>query len=325
MLYGAIAASKIMPPTQAEAIFYGAGNLTILVRSLLQASATFAGTGSLSLSAAITNPILQGSALFAGAGQMIAELSPPDDSATTAWVAAVVSAGGTVSDERKSLVNNLVLGLKSDGLWTKLDRLWLFAAENSQSALIDLVAASSASLVATNPTFTADRGFTGNASGYINTGFNATSGTPKFTQNDSHWSLWNLKGDAISGNTGIHGNGGAGGAQWSYYNGGHYRLINDNGIGGAYDAPSSLIGHHLVSRPSSTNSYHYRNGSLYQNPAATSSAVLNANFYVLWDSTANAKSVMEVAAYSIGSNLNGGSDASNFYNRLQTYMTAVGL
>jgi hypothetical protein len=69
------------------------------------------------------------------------------------WAAAVVAAGGSVSGTltsgRKKLINDLIMGLMADGVWSKLDRLWLFAAENSQSALIDIKGAVSATAVNT--------------------------------------------------------------------------------------------------------------------------------------------------------------------------------
>jgi hypothetical protein len=36
---------------------------------------------------------------------------------------------------RKLLYNNLITGLKADGLWTKLDLLYIFAAHNSADSL----------------------------------------------------------------------------------------------------------------------------------------------------------------------------------------------
>lgn len=305
--------------------FAGAGTFSAngsLLNPIAQGTALFTGVGNLSVGGDLSNPMQQqGTASFAGAGNLSVNI---DNSETLAWAAAVVSAGGTVSSARRNLITNLISGLKADGLWSKLDRLWLFAAENSQSALIDLVSTSTASLVATNPTFTADEGYTGNASGYIDTNFNATSGTPKFTQNDGHWSMWNLNGDAVSGNTGFCGNGGTGGAQWSYFSSVHYQFLNDGSGTGTLTIPS-LVGHHMVSRSSSTQRKHYHDGSSILTSTSTSGAPLNATFVVLYDRTTNAKSVMQAAAFSIGSNLNGGSDASNFYNRLHTYMTAIGL
>ena len=112
------------------------------------------------------------------------------DSDTTAWISAVTTAGGSVSSGRQTTVNNLIVGLKSDGVWTKLDRLWLFAGENTESALIDLVARSSATAV-NSPTFTTDRGYVSDGTtSYINTGYNASTQGVNFTLNSSHVALW---------------------------------------------------------------------------------------------------------------------------------------
>lgn len=87
------------------------------------------------------------------------------------WKASVVAAGGTVSDARLGLVSTLIGSLKTAGVWGLLDRLWLLAAENSQSALIDLVARAFATAI-NSPTFTADRGYAGNGStSYLKSGF----------------------------------------------------------------------------------------------------------------------------------------------------------
>src|SRR5262245_4406995 len=111
------------------------------------------------------------------------------DAATTAWVNAVVTNGGTVSAGRQTTVNTLITTLKSAGIWTKLDRLWLWAAENQPSALTDLVGLSLATAV-NSPCFTADRGYTGNGStSYIDTLFDPTTGTA-FNQNSCHFSVW---------------------------------------------------------------------------------------------------------------------------------------
>src|SRR5215475_3606794 len=82
------------------------------------------------------------------------------DAATTAWVAQVVTNGGSVSSGRQTLVDNFIVGAKADGFWTKLDRLWFHWAENQPQALTDMIALTLATAV-NSPTFTVDRGYTG--------------------------------------------------------------------------------------------------------------------------------------------------------------------
>ena len=111
------------------------------------------------------------------------------DPATTAWVGAVVASGGTVSGARQTLVNTLIVGLKADGIWTKLDRLWIFAAENSFSAVIDLVALAEA--LASGVTFTPNRGYAGNgSSSFVRSFFRPATDGVAWTLNSAHIAVW---------------------------------------------------------------------------------------------------------------------------------------
>lgn len=112
------------------------------------------------------------------------------DSDAKAWKAAVTGAGGSVSIGRLGAVSALISALKNGGVWSNLDRLWLLAAENSQQALVDLVARASATAV-NAPAFTANRGYQGNGtSSWIDSGFNAATAGGNFSQNDASWGVW---------------------------------------------------------------------------------------------------------------------------------------
>lgn len=110
------------------------------------------------------------------------------DASTTAWVNAVVAAGGTVSDTQKTRVDALIVGLKADSLWTLLDAMWIPAGELvSQQALIDIKSLTSATAVG-SPGLAAG-GYVGNgSSAYINTNFTAYS---NFTQNSCAFGYYN--------------------------------------------------------------------------------------------------------------------------------------
>lgn len=115
--------------------------------------------------------------LFGGA---VKGVKDPD---ALAWGTAV---GLLSTDPRLALIETLIVTLKTAGVWTVFDRLWLFAAQNSTQALTDLVTRSVATAVNT-PTFTADRGVTGNGStSYINTNYDPTVNGVNFTQNAGH-------------------------------------------------------------------------------------------------------------------------------------------
>jgi hypothetical protein len=115
------------------------------------------------------------------------------DAAALAWRAAVIAGGGTVSAPRLLLVGALAVSLKSAGVWTSLDRLWLLAAENTQSALIDIKAVAPSTAVAA-PGFTVDRGYQGNGTtAYIDSGFNwqvPSIGANHYVQDSAGFGVW---------------------------------------------------------------------------------------------------------------------------------------
>jgi hypothetical protein len=256
------------------------------------------------------------------------------DAATTAWAAQVVTNGGTVSAGRKTTVNNLITGLKSDGVWTKLDRLFILAAENTQSALTDLKGLALA-VVHSTPTFTIDRGYTGtdgSTAVYIDTGFNPSTAGGNYTQNSAHLSVWSNSNITPSSAGGIlTGGDGSGGLPASniyaqYSDGNAYFRIND-AANSAGTANANSTGHYIASRTGASLSAGYKNGSLFATLNQTSGALANISVVIL--ATQNPSGVgqgcpHQITMQSIGGGLSA-TDASNFYNRLRTYMTAVGV
>lgn len=234
---------------------------------------------------------------------------------TVSWAAAVVTAGGTVSAGRESVVDTLIAGLKTDGIWSKLDRLWLFAAENTQSALLDLVSRSTASVVG-SPTFTANSGYAANGSSYINTNFNWATNGVTFVQNSAHISCWNLV-DGADANPAIAGSGAAvEGIYPKYSDNTAIIRINDGASTGGIATIGVATGLFLGNRDSSTGRQAYQNGvSLGTYASNASQAPQSASMLAYTHSH---------AAVSAGGSLNS-TDQLAFYNRLRTYMTAVGV
>src|SRR5262249_42332643 len=127
------------------------------------------------------------------AGSPIWNVPVGDDGNANAWAQFVVLSGGTVSAARLRIVGTLIQGLKADGVWSKLDRLWLLAAENTTSALIDVKNLGAAGVIG-SPTFTANRGYAGTdlvtATDYISTNINVSTLGGQYTQNSAHFSVW---------------------------------------------------------------------------------------------------------------------------------------
>jgi hypothetical protein len=250
---------------------------------------------------------------------------------TLAWESAVVGDGGSVSAGRLSLVNTLIAGLKTDGIWTKLDRLWLFAAENSQSALRDLVAASAATAV-NSPTFAADDGFTGDgATSYVDTNYNPTVSGTNYVLDSAHIGVWNNTVDTTDTSCTVGAVGGSFNEIFIVYgNEGNKTAITINNGGPTFTLTTVVevsTGFWQANRSGASATQIYRNGASVGSGTVASSQLCNAEFYACAlnnDGTPALFSVNQVAAASFGGSLNT-TESDALYDRLQTYMTAVGL
>lgn len=229
-------------------------------------------------------------------------------------------------DTRKGHIDTLIAGLKSDGVWTLLDRLYVCAAHDEQAARVDWITAANVLTAVNSPTFTTDRGFTGDgATSYLNTGFNPLSGTPKYTQNDATMGVW--CGTDVS--------------AFNQYDIGHSTramicarnstnilcYINNGATNGPLGGANTSVGNSMWTRRSSTVVEVYKNGASLAETTATSSAPYNLNFLLCAGmgsgGTPSGYSTRRVQAGYWGSQMSD-AQASAMHNRLATYMTAVG-
>lgn len=95
---------------------------------------------------------------------------------------------------RKALYAAMIDTLVAGGVWTKIDALYLFAAADAPTALINLKSSSFGATAVNSPTFTVDRGYAGNGTtSLVDTNFNPiTATTPNFAQNSAHMGAWVL-------------------------------------------------------------------------------------------------------------------------------------
>ena len=217
---------------------------------------------------------------------------------TMGWIGKVHELGGTVSSTRRTLVDALISGLKSDGVWTKLDRLWLFAAENATSALVDLKAGVAATTVNYNPTTNATNFVqnSGCAFGWSNTAGVDGGGllgqssisiaiVPEYTDSNCYWGIDTPANESTGG------------------------LGDGTGLW-------------LANRSGASAEQLYRNGSSVATGTVTSQAVQNQNLFAL--RVAGIYSARQCCCLGVGGSLNA-TEQGNLYNRLRTYMTAVGV
>ncbi len=246
------------------------------------------------------------------------------DTNAAAWYSAVIAAGGNVSLPQMYLVDNLIKGLKTDGLFTILDRLWLFASDSTIQALIDVIA----TVTATNNgvSFTIRQGYTGDGTHHIDTGFNASTAGGNYTQNSAHLGIWYLgPGTGITGDGVISAGSNATSNTVIYTpfdgDGNIYLRINDAVSTGATVAYPGA-GFYQGVRSSSTARTGYFNGSSIQNVSQASGALENSKFFVFGNAPFGINFGAKVAIACIGAAMNA-TQASNFYTRLNTYMSGV--
>jgi hypothetical protein len=229
-------------------------------------------------------------------------------------------------------LQDLIDGLTTDGVWAKLDRLWIYAQLTEGVALVDLVVSDVATAV-NSPTFTANKGYTGedvaSPTKYINTNYNPVTDAINYSLNDAHMSAWSVTNVAAV-------NGGCwlgltdGGASITeltvtFTDGNIYSRINASAINAG--TTTARAGHWISTRDSSTTDQLYKNGSLFASPNATSNSVTNLDFFALARNQAGSPLIgtpNQLAMVSMGGALDS-TLATAFYNRLRTYMTAVGV
>lgn len=247
------------------------------------------------------------------------------------WVATVLANGGTVTPARKALMFDLIRGSKSVGAWTKCDRFYIVAAENTVSARTDLI---SRDLMTVNgsPPFVTDRGYTGtdaSSTVYANTHFNPTTATgEKFLQNDCHVSVWSAT-NVTSGASGGALIGTAGSTSHTnlypkYSDGNCYYRLNDNAGGDGFVSSTSQ-GHFLAVRTGASAKQCWKNGTSADTGSAPSQAIINQDFAVLGGGPAFASgSACQLSMASIGGSLTS-AEVAAWYTVLRTHMTAIGV
>ncbi|RWL19735.1 MAG: hypothetical protein EOR57_14170 [Mesorhizobium sp.] len=230
---------------------------------------------------------------------------------------------------RKVLINSFIVSLKSAGVWTKLDALWIMAAADSQAArqnwkvdLYNLTAVSS-------PTFTTDRGFAGDGSAsHLTTGFTPSTAGGQFALNSSHLGVWSRT-NAQTAGVAIGARTAAGSHQSliiirSASDLEVHRLNQD--ANGASSASTDSSGDFIARRSGAAATALLRNGTSISTGTVASTALTTAGVVL---GALNTGGVIgnfnnyQLAAASIGASLSD-AEVTAFYNAKLAYLQAVG-
>jgi hypothetical protein len=269
---------------------------------------------------------------FTLAGQDVTLTGPSFDSATTAWEAAVVTAGGTVSGTQKTRVDTLIKALKAHSLWTVQDRIWLFASENVQQATIDIV--NLATATNSGATHTASQGYAGNASStFVDTGFGASVNGVNYTRNSASYSVYVRTSRTTAANKAalaFRDDAGSGAVSRILpHAAGNVIIAVINGTGFAQTADSNAQGFYTVSRTASTTTEVYKNSSSTSifSDATASTALVSTTFYVGAEHLSGGGNTFfsddQIAIVAFGPGLSG-ANAAQFQTDVNAYMTSLG-
>lgn len=237
---------------------------------------------------------------------------------TNAEAAAYVAAMSVnPTDTRKGLIDTFIGSLKSAGVWSLLDLIYLMAAHDSQAGLLNLKAPASFTLVpVASPVFATDLGYTGDgSSSYLRTQWNGSTNGVNFTLNNASAWAW----CTTSGGTFDHACGANDNTHRTYLgpNLQSYRVNGPENTGS-----TTPVGLHGVSRASSSTTKGWKNGvQVGSDFTATSDAVANAEMWVCSESNGD-HCTNQVAFAAFGAALTGKEVA--FYNAVQTYLHAIG-
>jgi hypothetical protein len=271
-------------------------------------------------------PVLPG--FPSGAFDNKAALDPAGSSACSQYTTFIARTSGTSATEQAAY-QAMICGMVSDGTWSLLDTLYIFATNSQTTALLNLVSTSNTGTTHGTVSFTADQGYTGDGSTfYIDTGWQPTDG-PNFTQNSAAFGVYALT-NAVNGSVQM--------GQDALANFDAGLKINVSGVTTrAYiSAVSSNVllatnstenGQFSVLRTSSTATAIYLNGSsIGSSSIDTSGALSAANLYIFAN---NAGTPGDFASLQMSAAWTGGGMNSTqllaVQSRINGYMTALGI
>lgn len=232
------------------------------------------------------------------------------------------------TNARKGLIDTLVGSIKTAGVWSKLDCLWLTAAADSQAARQNWLGDQYNLTPVSAPSFTPDRGYTPDgATSYLRTGFNPTTAVaPKFVQNSAGFGFWSLTNSTTPSQN--MGNASCVILPRSSNN----SIVRVNNLGTSTTGTDGLStdssGYFAALRSASNSERMRRNTAARLAGTTASSGPQNSEFILAGRNTAAAGitpafSVLQTAMGFIGGNLTDG-ESDAFYAAVLTYLQAVG-
>jgi len=220
---------------------------------------------------------------------------------------------------RKALIDTLVGALKAGGSWAKRDALYVIAAADNQAARLNWISTSFTLSAISSPSFTADRGYTGDGTAaYLTTGM-ARNALTFFTQNSANIAAWSRT--ELNAVSYLIGTAGGGVLRMTPRAAG---LLSGRINDAVQIQPSiaSSIGLSSVNRSGSALRQIYKNGAEAANDTQASTAI-DADTITLLRDGAGTFAARNIAFAAVGGSLTAGESLAE-YNAVAAYMTAIG-
>jgi hypothetical protein len=221
------------------------------------------------------------------------------------------------SASQQILQNQLVIDLKTGGIWSKLDTFGVFATDgDSDFALIDWIRLSDYTAV-NSPTFTTNQGFTGDGtSSYIDTNFNPSTSGVNYTLDDA--SRYFFPHALVGGTYRMDGTTNTRQNNMIRSNITEQRInCGLNTLLTAFDY-SAVINPKSIHRTSSS-SVDLFNGTVGTTGVQTSTSIFNSNQFIFRSGAAYSEGT--VSAYAMGASLV--AENTDFVNAYNTYITSI--
>jgi len=235
------------------------------------------------------------------------------DADAVAFFNRVTTAGGTLSTTEKQAVNQLVLDLKANSLWTPMKAIYPMVGASAAACAQNLKSSSFTGTFTSGWTF-ASTGVTGNGtSAYMDTGINVNTQLTQDSTHLSYYSRTNISSSQVE--MGVT----AGSSTYLLFNFGGiaYSAINESTQAARTTAASPTTGFLIGSRTSSTQERYFTN-NVSQTRTANSTGKANLNIYLgcYNNNVGTLFSTKQCAFSSIGDGLTD-TEASNFYTAVQ--------
>jgi len=235
-----------------------------------------------------------------------------------------------MSDARKTIINDLFVTLKADGNFEELDRLWLFANETEDNALVSLANPDvGIAINVNNMSFVVDEGFHTSAGTYIDTVLPLDAAT-KFTVNSNSHGQYQRHPDSGADSGTDSGASKIGYTMVTY-------MIHKYTDNNTYDenncvntAPMGAAltrdGFHVSKRTNAISQEYWKNGVLVHAVARNSSGRPPCSLFIptLNLEGTSTGTMITPQNYSVKFIGSGNINQLTFYNAIQTYMTAIG-